>query len=423
MRRNRMFKLITLILLIIIQHEVNTQKTDVNIFPYLFGSTDKFIIENNTETATNEKNDEVTTAEMTLATSDNQNSSVFERSFSPSSYLEFRIGSAVNLYSPPVITVIGTVGNALTIAILAKSKTKLTSPELYMLALAIADSLMIWIGLFQYWCLFNFAPFLITSPHCHAMFFVVNFVNNYAVWIIVAMTIERFIAVYFPLKAPSWLTVSKTRRVLIALILVSAVKNIHYVWTAEFAYNPKSGAAMCVFGLFTRTIWVQIYQWFDTCVASAIPFLVLIVMNCAIIVALRRQSQVQAEIADADSAALAKSRERQITGMLLSVSFMFVILTSPLFIFRTYFTFVSRSSSPKMEAIYHMGHHICHKLWYTNNAINFYLYCLTGAKFRKGLAKMFKCGRMSKAMSTSSIQTTQTTSVSTVNMDDPVTDR
>lgn len=55
-------------------------------------------------------------------------------------------------------------------------------------------------SLLQYWVLFNFVPSLISKDHCHGMFFVVNFIGNNAVWIIVAMTTERFIVVMVPLK-------------------------------------------------------------------------------------------------------------------------------------------------------------------------------------------------------------------------------
>jgi len=37
---------------------------------------------------------------------------------------------------------------------------------------------------------------------------------------------------------------------------------------------------------------------------------------------------------------------------------------------------------------------ICFLLMYTNHAVNFYLYCLTGRRFRKELASMLSCGRV-----------------------------
>jgi len=36
---------------------------------------------------------------------------------------------------------------------------------------------------------------------------------------------------------------------------------------------------------------------------------------------------------------------------------------------------------------------------YVNHAINFYLYCLTGKRFRRELAAMLSCGRCSEEMS------------------------
>ena len=101
----------------------------------------------------------------------------------------------------------------------------------------------------------------------------------------------------------------------------------------------------------------------------------------------------------------ARSDNNSITVMLITVSLAFVLLTSPLFLFRTYFNFVSKDTA-YIQAVYHLGHHICHKLWYTNNAINFYLYCLTGRKFRQDLNMLWMRARGKQVTFGSSRETT-----------------
>ena len=38
-------------------------------------------------------------------------------------------------------------------------------------------------------------------------------------------------------------------------------------------------------------------------------------------------------------------------------------------------------------------------MWYSNRAVNFYLYCLTGTKFRADARKMFTCFKQQKPIS------------------------
>ena len=71
----------------------------------------------------------------------------------------------------------------------------------------------------------------------------------------------------------------------------------------------------------------------------------------------------------------------RIINMLLTVSFTWFFLTLPVsllgFVPFLHDTLVARS--------------VCFLLMYTNHSINFYLYCLTGKKFRQELKEVFKC--------------------------------
>lgn len=206
----------------------------------------------------------------------------------------------------------------------------------------------------------------------------------------------------------SWFSYKKTRLTLLCLSLLSVAKNLHYVWTSDFQYDDRTGAAMCAFGLTRKSTWVRVWQWIDLCLASLIPFLILICLNLAIVITLRRTaSSRHALTADSSHSSSSKQRDAQLTAMLISVSIMFVVLTAPLFMFRTYFNFVPHDGDIWSEAIYYLGHHICHKLWYCNNAVNFYLYCITGKKFRDDLLSL--CRRPTDRGGTSS--TTSVTSM------------
>jgi hypothetical protein len=90
--------------------------------------------------------------------------------------------------------------------------------------------------------------------------------------------------------------------------------------------------------------------------------------------------------------------------MLLSVTFTFVILTAPkavLFCIRNeVFMFLKYQNAPpdfKEVALYALITRIADLCIYTNHAINFLLYCVSGQRFRKEMKLMFSCGATRRA--------------------------
>ena len=84
-----------------------------------------------------------------------------------------------------------------------------------------------------------------------------------------------------------------------------------------------------------------------------------------------------------------KSSDAQLTVMLLSVAFAFVILSIPVYIRFIVFSFIDYRQDPYLYAIYILFHHFSSKSIGTNHAINFLLYCLSGSKFRQEVISLF----------------------------------
>ena len=85
-----------------------------------------------------------------------------------------------------------------------------------------------------------------------------------------------------------------------------------------------------------------------------------------------------------------KSSDKQIIIMLLSVTFSYLILMIPSFSMASYAAFVDYQSSPKLFAGFHLIFAIGEKTYFTNYAINFYLYVISGQKFRGDLLTLFR---------------------------------
>ena len=83
-------------------------------------------------------------------------------------------------------------------------------------------------------------------------------------------------------------------------------------------------------------------------------------------------------------------RDRQLIFMLLLVTFVLLTLTSPLYLRLVVYLATDKLESPKRFAGYYGFVQISNKMVFFNSAINFYLYCLSGTKFRNDTLKIIR---------------------------------
>ena len=88
-----------------------------------------------------------------------------------------------------------------------------------------------------------------------------------------------------------------------------------------------------------------------------------------------------------------RALEKQLSQMLLTVSFMFLILTLPQYVRYVTYTFVDFRQSAQSYATYILIFNITNKLYITKSAINFILYCISGGRFRRQLKRLCQSRR------------------------------
>ena len=93
-----------------------------------------------------------------------------------------------------------------------------------------------------------------------------------------------------------------------------------------------------------------------------------------------------------------KNTENQLTVMLLLVTTLSLILMIPTDMRFLYTTFVDRDT-PEKYVKFIFFYHLSDKLYHTNNGINFFLYCISGQKFRSDLRDLLYCSNVSSTTS------------------------
>ena len=113
-----------------------------------------------------------------------------------------------------------------------------------------------------------------------------------------------------------------------------------------------------------------------------------------------------------------KSSEKHIYVILLLVTFGFLILSTPSYVFYFFQMVYNYNRTPHSSAAAHLFIQIAGNMHYTNSGINFFLYVLSGRKFRSDLANLFNCcgtNRTNMLISSSSVFYTSGSVMSTRN--------
>ncbi|CAH1782695.1 unnamed protein product [Owenia fusiformis] len=203
------------------------------------------------------------------------------------------------------------------------------------------------------------------------------------IWLTVAISMERTIAVCYPLKAYSLSSLSKARLASSLIVIGSILYNIprcfEYETFREDHFIPKTkfGSNIVYRYFYSAALYFVVF--------FCLPLILLIITNTKVIVAFKRMQKQQKEMN------VIQKRENRLTMVALSVVCVFFACGMPALIVNFIdSTFDEHSVVPDWWVIFLS---IANFLVAVNAAIDFVLYCFLGKKFRKMLLKLFHCDR------------------------------
>ena len=302
-------------------------------------------------------------------------------------YPDFVASENIILYGYPWLILLGTLGNILTFAVMRTRLSSITSTYFYMTVLAAADITILLNGALRKWIfkVSNFDPINEHEVLCKLINFVHYWCFDFSAWILVAMTAERFIAVHWPLRCIDHTGKAKARKVIIGISIFLAIVNIPLL----VVLTVREGR--CVSEPEYRVFFKDVWPHIDATVYSFIPFTLLLLFNILIILELRKATAVQGDL-QASIRHSNPSPHRRLTIMLLCISFAFLITSAPNVIytiirFKVYPHKLIWENLAKIS----LGNAISSFFIYTMHSINFFLYSISGQKFRQELIQMV-CG-------------------------------
>ena len=230
----------------------------------------------------------------------------------------------------------------------------------------------------QFWHCTLAAAILFVCSLCSALF-------------VVAMTFERFYSIIRPNKAASFNTVKRAKIIIGFIVIFSLVFNLPHLFITSYQGTG------CINYAKIHLTRVKLYFFLAFILHFALPFLSLLGMNSVIIHVLHKRSLTMSVRSEGEgqsqgqgNSSKIRSSERQIYIMLLLVAFAFFLLNTP-------------------------GYILVFYAYFGNYGINFFLYVISGHKFRSDLLRLFNCKKSPVRKGSSYVAT----SVSTVQTSEP----
>ena len=347
------------------------------------------------------------------------------------SIMKFRqIVHNLDLYLVPCLAVGGILGNILSFLVFVGTYLKHMSSSVYLAGLAVSDSVFL-LMVFLSWSS-NVNIYIYHRPGwCHLFVYLAYVSSFLSVWYVVCFTVERYIAVCFPLKRQDWCTARRARIVVTSLAVAAILLYTYALWTSE---------VMDYYGRPFCSVKTQYYQMVlaignaDTLITLLLPTIVIVGSNIRITYALAQffmqhhhhhdNSETTSWTAscphttDRDHCPRGTSSsvlntsgrysrtpsiyirhgqgssynrlQMKVTKMLLLVSTTFLICNIPSHAIRVYTFFVGLvDDSYKPSHKFLLIQKLTQFLYYSNFSVNFLLYNISGRAFRRAMLRLF----------------------------------
>ncbi|XP_064632623.1 somatostatin receptor type 5-like [Lineus longissimus] len=295
----------------------------------------------------------------------------------------------INKILTPAVIVLGLFGNILSIIILGQPRHAKLTTCFYMRVLSAFDSTILLTQVLVR-CVVNYHPNLVIEYgifFCPMMLFTGGTfgLSNLT---IAAMTLDRFLAVRFPLKVASWCTKKRCKITSGVIILFCLGLTIPL---SMRTFNPRPGAVLkdiCGFDpeLFPEWYPQTIEVIHSTCMLTA-PFFLILIFNVAIILTLVKQRVCSAESQLHFQGT--KKKDGHVTVLLFAVTITFFITNIPWTVDQWVWEILVIDMSPRLQMIKKIVYEIEIFLLYLNPSVNFYVYCMACQKFREDVRALF----------------------------------
>ncbi|CAF1085247.1 unnamed protein product [Adineta steineri] len=301
-------------------------------------------------------------------------------------------------YGLGFIFLFGFTGNLASMATFMQTTLRATSTAFLFLILAISDTLFLFVSIFDFVEVgLTQEPILLTNYDnlCRLRWFLKGLTQFCSAWILVFVTIDRWLRTRFPFKANKWCTHRNVVIVTICITIIGISLHSHML-NAEFFGKFYPGIATVACGPvqflipYTYFFFIQwpFIQVFFVCL---IPATLMLLGSIDIHRTIQKtKSRIQAVAMNQPQQLRNERLHRQMLILMISSIIIFFVTTLPVSIRQIAAAYaISANKATPLEPIIN-DLAILTVLLSFNYAINFYVHCLTSKLFRDEFIKFIK---------------------------------
>lgn len=294
---------------------------------------------------------------------------------------------------PVFIIAFGSFGNVMTLIILRRLGFSTTN--VFIRSLAVSDLFLLHFGLFNYWLriCFNISFKEAHVVTCKLSRFITYWTGVFSAWLITVMTVQRAMSVVWPHRIAVFCTEKITLLLIAGIVSFSAACYSHLLYGFTLISTLNETEVQCTI-ISHDYYWflVVVWSWIDLLAYSLIPIVVIVISNTLIIWNLKvSYKNALSTLSSGDGHEVRSKKASSLTKTLLAVSITFIFLTLPFTIYIIIGPYVFQDIEVydiEIRLLADLVHIVVSLLWYSNSAVNFYIYCLTGSKFRSEIKKL-----------------------------------
>ncbi|XP_061183057.1 C-C chemokine receptor type 1-like [Saccostrea echinata] len=316
------------------------------------------------------------------------------------------VGEEIFTYMTPFIFVIGIFGNILSLRVFMTKNMRKLSASLYLASLSTADLMSLIFYVLIEWVkrAISYTPGVLTAPFleqngiCQILIYLQYISRFLSSWIIVCFTFERYIGVCHTLKRKTFCDMHSTRKIVSSVITLALVLCLYKpCLTASIEVGPNK-VKVCT----TEPTYKDVSFVLDCIFVMSIiflPFVIITVLNTMIIRTLYIRNKHHRECKVITEESIIRL---EFTIILIAISICFIAFNTPYTaIWSKQHLLAKLLKTTNTDDLLKDDHDgseltwninvmfITRTIFYMNYCVNFFLYCLTGAYFRKELRMLF----------------------------------
>ena len=283
-----------------------------------------------------------------------------------------------------IILAIALIGNSLTFRICMMKTNRNRSFMLYLAALAIADtisSLHFLVPILNYVPSFSWGP---PEVYCKLTGYIFDSAQSITSWLVAALALERTISTKIPHHVARISSQSFGIKTLSLIVIIVLIVQSHLLYGFTGKTDGKVIWCYTVPGPYSA-LWRYFSPFITLIFNSLLPGTVIILCNTVMVKAVFSSAKIRGSISDK-----AARRNWELMLVAVLVSSAFLILTSPFPIFLIISGKTNYLTRTKMEILVY---NITRLMGYINNGINFFLYVISGSRFRQNLKEILHCNK------------------------------